>query len=288
VRVFLILLFLGTTLWADDQRRLELSILVTDDSGIPLADAEVRVEYQGLSKSGEKMRDYTFMGTTDSTGRCLFDANTTESITISASNKGYHKSKGIMLDLLPSQTNHQNWYLDSQKATISLIKEIDPVDMLHKKVVWKILKTSGDGVGFDFQKGDWVAPHGMGVFSDIVFTSQGEFVNHREHSIVCNMTFSDTNGGIQEEKNLRSKSSFSHKATAPSHGYENRVAIVIGKQKNYEAVCYFYSRGLHGKFVGPIELIPENKDKSAISFEYFLNPAGTSNMEVGTRLEFSN
>ena len=234
MRIILCFLMLSTFIFASEVKTAELVVTVTDDESMPLANADVRVEYQALSKSGKRIRDYALKGKTDLEGKYSFQAQTTNEITISASNEGFHKSTGIRLELSPSNSESEKWIFDSSKTTIQLISEVDPVDIYHRKVVNKVLNTSGVGVGFDFQKGDWVSPHGQGVYKDIVFKTQGEFTNHREHSIECQMSFSDSNGGVLEEKNLRTKSSLSHKRTAPISGYESQCSIKVGKQSNYE------------------------------------------------------
>lgn len=44
------------------------------------------------------------------------------------------------------------------------------------------------------------------------------------------------------------------------------------------------TRGMYGKFVGGIEVVPVNEDVVSVTFEYLLNPDGTTNMEFDTKM----
>ena len=156
-------------------------------------------------------------------------------------------------------------------------------------------------IGFDLEKGDWVAPYGTGVINDFIFTCNHQSKSYNEFKVINKLSFSNENDGIQvfeiEEAN---RSEFLWPYNAPLDGYQK--SLTKSKMRNWEGVtknnlnsesnkfqkAYYIFRvrtklnddgniisAMYGKVEGEISV----SRTPSVSFIYYLNPDGTRNLE---------
>lgn len=148
-------------------------------------------------------------------------------------------------------------------------------------------------IGYDLEKGDWVAPYGKGVISDFIFNCKARDTSRDDWACSYTLTFSNEHDGIQEfipKKNDQSIYEWPYEA--PEDGYEPKITWSSSYFKGKEKTDYkkgekniFRVRtkvdekgniieAKYGK-MGGIEMFPNGK----IYFGYRFNPTGTRNLE---------
>jgi len=140
---------------------------------------------------------------------------------------GYYESRGIIWeaptkwgDLPPANTNF----------IITLKKIISPVPMT-RRVVRTFLPRANEPIGFDMQKGDWIAPDGKGTYADVYFTGSFKYETRRNHELSVSSIFTNQFNGIQPF--IASKISNNKKITsrllpqhfAPETGFKPEIKL---------------------------------------------------------------
>jgi hypothetical protein len=177
---------------------------------------------------------------------------------------------------------------------VVLKKKRHPVPMFRGGGIIQIPKLDVP-VGYDLEKGDWVAPFGGGVTSDFIISFHAEMRAYRDYECSFELTFSNPKDGIQEYVfDNHSQSSFKWPFEAPEDGYLGRLTRhevkLPGKNLQSDAkenLNYIFRvrtrtdlRGNvvaanYGKLSGEFGFDP----KGNIQFHYFFNPDGTRNLE---------
>jgi hypothetical protein len=156
------------------------------------------------------------------------------------------------------------------------------------------LPTTGP-VGFDLMVSDWVAPHGKGKKSDLMFTHtpglRAADVNSPFDSVFT-LTFANLGDGIQSRLAKQTKRLLELPREAPAEGYEAKlerriswagkgtpVQLGVREDQNY----FFRVRtvldpngkvisALYGKIYGDIHLMAPPASHGMARFTYYLNP----------------
>lgn len=158
----------------------------------------------------------------------------------------------------------------------------------------------GETSGFDLMKGDWVAPRGRGVESDLVFHATGQLIGPRDFDLTLTLTFSRSTDGFLPMatplENGVSELKLPHQA--PLEGYRVGQAWHFRSMKaqdpyaprillnDHDANMNYYLRvrsqtnqfgivtnALYGKILNDVELgLSSTSNAVGMVFTYYLNP----------------
>ncbi len=176
-------------------------------------------------------------------------------------------------------------------------KVINPVP-LYAKAVTLGFPVNGEWIGFDFEEGDWVLPHGEGKTKDALFRYSTRNVDGGETEGRLEVKFSEGEGVAPISNAYLEYSELKMPHEAILDGYEPGMTRVSKSYHDKEfrdnVGCFFRSRvskldgkivsSNYGKIMGNIRFDPResgwhvshrNKPKAfgSISFTYYFNPS---------------
>lgn len=141
--------------------RHEVKMRVVDETGAPVAGAAVEVLF--VNSSGSDVRE----GRSGSDGTYAASGKGSNSVMLRAEKVGYYPAQ---VEGLSKDRNHD--------VEVVLPRILNPSPLF----VWDSERVSdvkfpmqGEWIGFDFEAADWVAPHGKGKTTDILFRFRNEF-----------------------------------------------------------------------------------------------------------------
>jgi len=200
------------------------TVKVVDETGQPVPSANVDVSYYVKPPPGQSEASEKISGLTDIDGIFKASHQDTRSITLGfyVTKSGYYPSRhghdlymAGQFDAKTVETSH------NPNLTILLKKVAKPIPMYAKRLDTHI-PVLDKPVGFDLMAGDWVAPYGKGMRTDIIFTAKLDKRSERDWDSKLTVSFPNQGDGIQpftvseNEKvsDLRSP------REAPESGYE--------------------------------------------------------------------
>ena len=196
----------------DSGHEWKATLKVVDDSGQPVAGAEVWVNY--LTNR--------FIGLTDTNG--TFTASHTDhsaQLAFQAQKAGYY-SCGMQY-FLGFHYDPVKW---SPTVKIVLDRIINPIPM-YARSIEKGPPAFNEPVGYDMILGDWVAPHGNGKNSDIIFNGELDKKSSKDFDYKLTVSFPNHGDGIQgfssNEGGLRSP------YQAPASGYQPHIVRTMSR-----------------------------------------------------------
>lgn len=135
-----------------------VKVTVAEEDGTPIEGADTTITFLGYSGRQTQRSK----GKTDPSG--LFQASGSPQLRmyVRLEKEGYYDTNS---EPLSRTQNHD--------LTLVLRRIRKPIP-LYAKTFRGNLPTLGDKHGFDFQVGDWVAPHGKGLISDVTFCAKIE------------------------------------------------------------------------------------------------------------------
>jgi hypothetical protein len=147
----LLSLLLITTASCQEARTVKVTI--TEEDGTPIKGASATVIYLGYGKDGKNEK----IGLTNEQGKFEASGTTSGRMHVRVEKGGYYTTNS---DRLSRKKDHDVTYV--------LRKIKNPIPLYAKRFKGKI-PSIGNKHGFDFEVGDWVAPHGKGKQSDLFF-----------------------------------------------------------------------------------------------------------------------
>jgi hypothetical protein len=276
----------------------ELNILVIQDDGTPVENADVSVQYPigiKVNPGGgfPTDRQQTSRATTDADGKARINFKTVSSPEglVWIRKNGYYQS--VFIDTDWKAEGMKSWSTDIQ-TTLKPIK--NPVPMIARAESIFAIKEFDREYQFDFEVGELLPPHGKGVHPDIRVTMKGTRVENKpdEHEDIdyqASIGFSNPLDGFIEfavqPKDGAVGSSFISDYLAPVSGYLPSLErkVVWGKARSLpgywedfrapERKAYYFRvrtrtdasgkivSAHYGKIYGPLTLIPILKNQAA-------------------------
>lgn len=281
----LIFVFL-TTLTACGE--IDAKIVVVDEDGTPMKDADVEVFFQAYQTTKDKKESQV----TDEGGLVSFTGAPEASLRIRVSKAGYYSSD--FKDLDPTV---------DLNLKVTLRAELKPTALFSKRVILK-MPIANEWIGYDLEKGDFVAPFGKGVREDFFLrmASVETLPNGKANPAAegkMELSFPNSyDGYVYEKEKFMKESQMKMSHRAPESGYENPF---VRSENSYSNVnlgrntgIFFRVRSIedhegnllsanYGKFSSDIQFDPresgwhvadKNKPKTygTISFTYYFNP----------------
>lgn len=262
----------------------KVSVRVVDEVGNPITNADVTVSF-------DIYRDRkVFEGQTDTNGLFSAESTTMPHVSLLAEKKGFYMSgRTVMFKMLnDDQTRYEPW---NETYHLTLRPKKDVKEMTRKLIDRAIIPNFGTAIGFDLEKGDWVAPYGTGVSKDFIFTAEKE--NGCASSYI--LSFSNGKDGIQECQLMDTTSIYRWPYEAPLDGYmgvlkkeirysfDKKVSQDFALKKDSDVNYIFRVRtkcdqdgnvvsALYGKIRGELKMLPRGN----LHFQYWLNTDSTS------------
>ena len=206
-----------------------VSVRTVDQDGKPVAEAKLDAESGDKTVSGQDGRAQ------------LAVKKKAFSTRFRAVKEGYYETEtdGFPLPLSPN--------VDLSKTVNIVIKKIkNPIPMYAKSLtaghggVLKLPSYDGKSYGYDLVIGDWVAPHGKGTTSDLIFRFEGNpgrVVELEEWEKKITITFSNKHDGILAWQGLSDNgraygSELASDYEAPATGYQSEWIQRTWKEKD--------------------------------------------------------
>lgn len=203
---------------AEEEKNHELiqyNIVILDQDKSPVKQASVKV----FNYSDEDVVQPK--GVTDLKGIVNIVSRKTLLSEVSVDRDGYYSARSLVVP----KSFYSSVDKKAKSFQVELKKINNPIGLYAKKL------TSEGGsplkipvelkeVSYDFLVGDWVAPHGKGKISDLVFFYESKFLNDEEYGRKISVRFSNEKDGIIPfEAPLHKGSVFVSDYEAPSKGY---------------------------------------------------------------------
>ena len=284
----------ATTTCAFSSPTAKLTAKVIDEAELPVAGAQVILSFSGAKiGDGGGLTSFGKEGLSDSDGLFSGSAATLPLVGVVIDKKGYYRS--IQKYEFTSRSLLLNrWQPWNPTIDVVLKKIRNPVPMFHKFVEWEPVPALDKPVGYDLEKGDWVAPYGKGQISDFIFEVKNVQRARADYECSYVLTFSNEKDGIQEYFHApNDQSYYKWPFEAPLYGYQPSLARFRndspgkGYKSNEKKGSYYIYRvrtktdkdgnilsAQYGKVESEIRIIP-----GKINFSYYFNPDGTRNLE---------
>jgi len=245
-------------------------VKVVDDSGQPVNAARIAIGYYVAPPPGETIATSSIKGETDANG--IFSASGRTGSTdlfFSADKEGYYP---VHLDYELAGLKKNDSAKWNPTITLLLKKIGAPIPMYAKQIRSLKVPKFNKPIGFDLMAGDWVAPYGKGINTDLFFTEKHLDENS---GYILNVSFPNPGDGIQEFviSDMEKGSALRSPHEAPLDGYQPEVAQTAMTNPNrnffFRVRTILDEKGniktaIYGKIYGDLA-----------QFTYYLNP--TSN-----------
>lgn len=265
----------------------QMTFRVVDSGGKPVEKAELRATFPHSDSYGDVE---VAKGFTDTNGIFIATGKTIDSVIYDIKKNVYYTTEGKYWFYRNGENCLQNgrWQPWNPTNTVILKECRHPVAMYAKPVNAAVPQLDLP-VGYDLEKGDWVAPYGQGKESDLLITYrrtiQDKWTFTKELTIACT---NKMDGFCRMSKDMWS--AFRSAYEAPTNGYQSVVSLVYDRTKHktlkseeidrseyliFRVRTVLDDKGnimsaRYGKIYGQIQY-GEGKDQR-LRFTYYLNP----------------
>ncbi len=180
-----------------------LAVKVIDENANPIAGADVDVSYKMTPppsqniESGPKLGH--IKGLTDANGE--FTASHTDSsfdLGIVVGKNGYYATHLGHQLYFPGQFDEKTLAANWNSALNLTLKEVGhPIPMYAKSITYIKFPAFNQPLGYDLMAGDWIAPYGKGVSSDIRFEKEYNENSATDYFSKITVSFANKDDGIQ-------------------------------------------------------------------------------------------
>jgi len=193
----------------------------------------------------------------------------------------------------PSMVENGRWQPWNPTNTVVLKEKRNPVPMFAKQLD-TVMPVENSPIGFDLERGDWIAPYGDGIRPDLYITYTAQPKGIWRFKVVCSNAL---DGFVRTRKDTWSR--FGSDYEAPIGGYESLVVQTLDDTKTPRIVDELGNTELlvfrvqsvtdttgnivsakYGKIYGPTEF--GIGTRHYLHFNYYFNPDGTRNLEFNT------
>lgn len=191
----------------------DILLHVIDDDGNPVVGADVhRVFFR--EQLQRRQLDLPQPGRTDQDGTVRIVGPEDTDVDVSATLNGWYPSRRkILLD--EGMTDAE---LRMRRKRNPIVMAVRRIELLHE------LKP-GEGIGYDLMIGDFVAPHGGGLSSDLVFDYVSRTGNGLLVDFELTVRFSREHDGIQPVEFSQHQSELRSDYEAPEDGYQGSLHL---------------------------------------------------------------
>lgn len=208
----------------------EIAAHIIDEEGRPIQGAEVGAWFPQIYGAGASAKGLSVRKTTDDMGNANLRETTSGSVGFGVKKNGYYKSVSKMIDFMGMQARGEE--LKVERTLI--MKEIkNPVPLYARQLRHVKIPDLNAPFGFDLEVGDWVAPHGEGKTTDMIFKISGTHESYREYDLTLEVSFPNEGDGLIEFAGAYEVgSALRSDHLAPESGY--KPTLVLRKKALYE------------------------------------------------------
>ena len=269
----------------------KLTVHVVGEQGEPISGADVTISFR------EKLSDQNawVVGKTDTDGNFTAEGHSDKRLSGFVRKAGYYEGgTGWMIFKDPVLGKWQPW--DSVSEVV--LRPIGKSVALAAKHVQTDVPVLDQLCGYDLEKGDWVAPHGQGLHSDLTFKARRDYKDWFDFIVEAEVTFAQPLDGLARMKApaFARNSAFGWERSASEAGYtaphairfimrdpklnqfpERTFEITKDREKGY----FFRVRTVeengriiaahYGKITGDIEIEARDSKTCQIIFTYYFN-----------------
>ena len=259
----------------------KITVRVVDEGGVPVTNASIGVGFnQGGNAWIGEHKSESIRGFSNSNGLFSAEARCMSGIGIIVDKDGCYRSSARN-DYPGTYQGKKRWE-PWNPTNIVVLKELKNPTPMYVKSLNIGVPELNKALGFDLEKGDWVAPYGKGDFSDFVFYAELEQKNSDHFDYSLTLTFPNEKDGLQtfEGPTFHKGSKLKSNHEAPEDGYLpewnqfRKRRPKIGETNNIDRERKYYFRvrtkldeegniisALYGKIYGDF-----------LQFTYYLNP----------------
>jgi len=175
-------------------------------------------------------------------------------------------------------------------VTAVVRRVVNPIPM-YARMVATMLPATNASCGYDFEIGDWVAPHGVGKQSDVFLRVNRSVLSREDFDLTLQVTFTNSSDGLHTVTPI-SVSAFKSPRRAPTDGYKTSYERNMGRKPHTgffntdllaAEYCVFRVRTVldedgriksthYGKITSGFKVVGYLAEKVTIKFTYYLNP----------------
>jgi len=200
--------------------QISTNIKVVDEEGNPIEGAKVTVGFLAYLAA----KDVYESKDTDAEGIAKITGNPEASLRFEVTKENYYKSE--YKDL-----NHTK----NHDIEVVLRKKINPIPLFAKKESIQI-PLLNKAIGYDFEVGDWVKPHGSGQYVDLYFKIEKDVKSYNDYKCETFITFARKQDGLAEDIGWMKFSEFKSTREAQEQEYLSKEKIIDQKDpvKGYD------------------------------------------------------
>jgi len=266
----------------------KVTLRVVDSKGNPVGQAHLSL---GLFPTDTYASVDVREGRTDSDGLFVVEGKTVADMAYGVKKDGHYGTTGKYWFYRQGEECVVSGRWQPWNPTVAIVlKELRKPVSMYAKQVYIAIPVQGTPVGFDLEKGDWVAPHGQGSRSDLLVQYVATYENPPVFSKRLEMAFSNAQDGVQALP-LDVTSEFVSAYAAPESGYAPRIVLEserprTGTIRNQDIGDNRYlvfrvrtatdkdgriTRANYGKIYGPINY-GRMGETHCLMFSYYFNP----------------
>lgn len=257
-----------------------MNLKVVDDAGQSVASAKVGIAYSVFDKLHWTNVVGRIEGLTDTNGIFAASHEGAYSLGLQVEKEGYYPVNVVYE--LTDRYRPELWNLN---PTWMLKKIIKPTAM-YARLIEGGPPVFNEPVGYDLSVGDWVAPHGRGVITDLIFTGNIDKKGDNDFDYKLTVSFPNLGDGIQEfttppVRFFGDGSALRSSQLAPADGYQPEVIKTMSRHPGQPSNSDMNNEKKSYYFRVKTVLDEQGKVKSALygkiygdfmQFRYYLNP----------------
>jgi hypothetical protein len=250
-----------------------VTLKIVDENGNPVSGANTRVGYFVNSQPA------SFAGLTDTNG--IFTASHSAASDLNelgfeANKSGFYATR--MVHMLYPPYDPVKWDI----TQTLVLKTIGKPTAMYAKQLNTRVPALDVPVGFDLMVGDWIAPYGKGINSDINFTGHFDKFNDGESDFTLTVSFPKVGDGIQEftVPDAQKGSDLRSLHEAPTNNYQPQW-VQIDKRRPGKSIET--NRDLNRNYVFRVRSVVDSNGNMIsthygkiygdfMKFDYYLNP----------------
>jgi hypothetical protein len=229
------LLAMGSIAVGEPRPAAQISVLVIDETGKPVSEAEASMSTFHHWEPGEAFgKDVAsrVVGKTDETGiGVLKQESLRGECWYSVKKEGFYRGGSYAHQF--KEAKDGKWEPWNPTLKVELRRILNPIPLITRKVGSSVGRKRSEElpafdrpVGFDLEVSDWTAPFGKGVHADVVLTLKGRATDGgKPYNATLEVTFSNPKDGLvlHEGEDPHRGNQLRVPHLAPENGYQQRL-----------------------------------------------------------------
>jgi len=273
----------------------KLTVSVVDEERQPITNAHVTVAFYAPRSAvdlWQGLKTQSVNGMTDTNGLFVAKGNTVRSIGLAVGRHGYYETTDSFKF---SSREDGRWLPYNPTVDVVLREKKAPRPLYAKMFRDAELPAEEDAVGYDLVIGDWTAPHGKGVRSDLAFNLIRDYKSRSDYASTFTIAAPGRYDGFVSipAGDVIQKSECVFPRHAPEGGYTETNLVLkttVQPGQGDKHTCSLPSQNLffrvrtevdedgeikeanYGKLVGPIGCGLHGTKTGKLRLTYYLNP----------------